>query len=194
MHLSHLFENVEAWYLDFDFRERVDTTFRPGFQAREGAQTLRQAPEDAASQGDLEDDFRRLGAIGHSGSIQPTSRLQMDIRGADGELYPKGSAIPLRADFNTLDNPFFWTAAPGRDRHSEQPEAGLHFISFNPSSDDFRRNRLAMDGLLPDGTRLPLQQRSRTQGLNSVLRTTHRQNYLVPPRSHRSFPLVELLR
>ncbi|HET8652428.1 MAG TPA: hypothetical protein VFM13_07640 [Gaiellaceae bacterium] len=193
MHLSHLFENVEAWYLDFDFRDRVDTTFRPGFQAREGAQTLRQAPEDAASEAELKHDFHRHGAIGHSGSIQPTSRLQMNIRGADGELYAKGSAIPLRADFNTLDNPFFWTVDPERDRQSEQPEAGLHFISFNPSSDDFRRNRLAMDGVLPDGTRLPLQARSRAQGLNSVLRTTHRQNFVVPPRSHRSFPLVELL-
>jgi hypothetical protein len=194
MHLSHLFENVEAWYLDFDFRERVDTTFRPGFRAREGAQTLRQAPEDAASQSDLEGDFQRFAAIGHSASIQPTSRLQMDIRGADGELYAKGSAIPLRADFNTLDNPFFWTADPDRDRHSEQPDSGLHFISFNPSSDDFRRNRLAMDGFLPDGTRLPVRARSRAQGLNSVLRTSHRQNFLVPPRSHRSFPLAELLR
>lgn len=194
MHLSHLFENVEAWYLDFDFRDRVDTTFRPGFQAREGAQTLRQGAEDAASNADVKGDFRRFGAIGHSASIQPTSRLHMDVRGADGELYQKGSAIPLRADFNTLDNPFFWTADPERDRHAEQPDAGLHFISFNPSSDDFRRNRLAMDGLLPDGTRLPLQARSRAQGLNSVLRTTHRQNFVVPPRQHRSFPLVELLR
>jgi hypothetical protein len=194
MHLSHLFENVEAWYLDFDFRERVDTTFRPGFQAREGAQTLRQAPEDTASRADLEGDLKRFAAIGHSASIQPTSRLHMDIRGADGELYPKGSAIPLRADFNTLDNPFFWTADPDRDRHAEQPDPGLHFISFNPSSDDFRRNRLAMDGFLPDGTRLRVQQRSRAQGLNSVLRTTHRQNFLVPPRSHRSFPLSELVR
>lgn len=194
MHLSHLFENVEAWYLDFDYRDRVDTTFRPGFQAREGAQTLAQAPEDAASEDDLKGDFSRTGAIGHSGSIQPTSRLQMDISGADGEVYAKGSAIPLRADFNTLDNPFFWTSDPERDRHSEQPDAGLHFLSFNPSSDDFRRNRLAMDGVLPDGTQLPLEARSRAQGLNSVLRTTHRQNFLVPPRSHRSFPLVELLR
>ena len=194
MHLSHLFENVEAWYLDFDFRDRVDTTFRPGFQAREGAQTVKQDAEDAASDEDLKGDFRQHRAIGHSGSIQPTSRLQMDIRGADGDLYRKGSAIPLRADFNTLDNPFFWTADPDRDRHSEQPEAGLHFISFNPSSDDFRRNRLAMDGVLPDGTRLPLQASSRAQGLNSVLRTTHRQNFVVPPRSHRSFPLVEQLR
>jgi hypothetical protein len=192
MHLSHLFENVEAWYLDFDFRERVDTTFRPGFRAREGAQTLSQAPEHAASREELLGDFRRARAFGHSGSIQPTSRLHLDVRGEDGELYRKGTAIPLRADFNTLDNPFFWTIDPARDSHSEQPEPGLHFVSFNPSSDDFRRNRLAMDGVLPDGTRIPVENRSRAQGLNAVLRATHRQNFLVPPRARRSFPLAEL--
>ena len=49
-----------------------------------------------------------------------------------------------------------------------------------------------MDGVLPDGTRLPLEPGSRAQGLNSVLHTTHRQNFLVPPRQHRSFPLAEL--
>jgi hypothetical protein len=49
-----------------------------------------------------------------------------------------------------------------------------------------------MDGVLPDGTRLPLPARARGQGFNSILRTTHRQNFLVPPRRHRAFPLVEL--
>jgi hypothetical protein len=193
LHLSHIFENLEAWYLDFDYRERVDTTFRPRLEAKEGAQTLPQPPQDAAGERDVRTDFRRFGAIGHGASIQPTSRLQMDVRGADGRLYRRGSAIPLRADFNTLDNPFFWTADPKRDRFHEQPDAGVHFLTFNPSSDDFRRNRLAMDGVFPDGTKLPIQQRSRGQGLNSVLRATHRQNFLVPPRSRRSFPLVELL-
>jgi hypothetical protein len=193
LHLSHIFENLEAWYLDFDFRQRVDTTFRPALKAKDGAQTLPQRPQDATVEGDVASDFKRFGTIGHGASIQPTSRLQMDVRGDDGRLYRKGSAIPLRADFNTLDNPFFWTARPTRDRFEEQPAAGVHFLTFNPSSDDFRRNRLAMDGVFPDGTRLPLQARSRGQGLNSVLRTTHRQNFLVPPRARRSFPLVELL-
>jgi hypothetical protein len=193
LHLSHIFEDLEAWYLDFDFRERVDTTFRPRLKAKDGAQTLPQRPQDAAGEGDVTTDFRRFGAIGHGASIQPTSRLQMDVRGADGRLYRKGSAIPLRADFNTLDNPFFWTVHPKRDGFEERPAAGVHFLTFNPSSDDFRRNRLAMDGVFLDGTRLPLQARSRGQGLNSVLRTTHRQNFLVPPRGRRSFPLVELL-
>jgi hypothetical protein len=49
-----------------------------------------------------------------------------------------------------------------------------------------------MDGVLPDGTRLPLAASSRLQGFNAVLRTTHRQNFLVPPRRFRSFPLAEL--
>jgi deferrochelatase/peroxidase EfeB len=193
MHLSHLHEDLEAWYLDFDFRERVDTTFRPRLDATEGAQTLPQRPEDAVGAAEVADDFRRFGAIGHGSSIQPTSRLQMDVRGADGKVYRKGSAIPLRADFNTLDNPFFWTADPDGDGFAESPSAGIHFITFNPSSDDFNRNRLAMDGVLPGGRRLPIPPRARAQGLNSVLRTTHRQNFIVPPRSRRSFPLTELL-
>ena len=49
-----------------------------------------------------------------------------------------------------------------------------------------------MDGVLPDGTDFELGARSRAQGFNSVLETTHRQNFLVPPRRHRSFPLAEL--
>ena len=104
----------------------------------------------------------------------------------------KGTAIPQRADFNTLDNPFAWSADPKRDGVVAGAAAGVHFVVFNPSSDDFHRNRLAMDGVLPDGTKLQLQPQARGQGFNSVLRTTHRQNFLVPPRAHRSFPLAEL--
>ena len=99
-------------------------------------------------------------------------------------LYRRGTAVPIRADFNTLDNPFF-TAG------ENEPVAGLHFVVFNPSSDDFNRTRLAMDGVLPGGT-LGIRPRDRAQGFNSVLRTTHRQNFIVPPRRHRSFPLSEL--
>ena len=63
---------------------------------------------------------------------------------------------------------------------------------FNPSSDDFARIRRAMDGELPDGTTLAITPRSRAQGFNGILRTTHRQNFLVPPRRARAFPLSEL--
>jgi hypothetical protein len=193
MSLSHIHEDVEAWYINFDFRERVDTTFRPNLEAAPGTQTIPQDPEDAAGVDEVTQDFRQLGRIGHSSSLQTTSRLQADVRGSDGVLYRKGTAVPHRADFNTLDNPFFWSSDPERDGMSEEPAAGVHFVVFNPTSDDFNRTRLAMDGVLPDGTKLPFEPRARGQGLNSVLRTTHRQNFLVPPRRHRSFPLVERL-
>jgi hypothetical protein len=192
MHLSHVFEDLEAWYLNFDFRERVNTTFKPRMPVKEGTQTVPQPPERAASTSEVERDFDRFGAIGHSSSLQPASRLQHDVRGSDGTLYTKGTAIPQRADFNTLDNPFFWSATPERDRMADGPAAGLHFVVFNPSSDDFHRNRLAMDGVMPGGAKLPFGPRDRGQGFNSILQTTHRQNFLVPPRRHRAFPLAEL--
>ena len=192
MHLSHIYENLEAWYLDFDFAERVDTTFRPRLRVEPGTRTVPQPPQSAASPRDVRSDFRRFGAIGHSSSMQAATRLQADVMGADGTLYRRGTAVPQRADFNTLDNPFFWSSQPEHDGMTDGPAAGLHFVVFNPSSDDFHRGRLAMDGVLPDGTRLPFAARARGQGLNSVLQTTHRQNFLVPPRRHRSFPLAEL--
>jgi hypothetical protein len=191
MHLSHIDEDIEAWYLNFDFHERVDTVFRPNLAVAHGTQTVPQGPERVASEHDTRQEFKLTGRIGHSAAIQATSRLLHDAVGADGAVYPKGTAIPQRADFNTLDNPFAWSEHPQRDGMAEGPSAGVHFAVFNPTSDDFHRNRLAMDGVLPGG-KLPLAPRARGQGFNAVLRTTHRQNFLVPPRAHRSFPLAEL--
>jgi hypothetical protein len=192
MHLSHISEDLEAWYLNFDFGERVVTAFAPGQRAKPNQQTVPQGPKDIHDAVQMRRTFERTGRFGHSASIQPTSRLQQDHVGPDGALYPKGTAIPQRADFNTLDNPFFFSAEPARDKWTKDPAAGVHFVVFNPTGDDFERNRLAMDGQLPDGTKLDVKPRSRAQGFNSVLTTTHRQNFLVPPRRRRSFPLAEL--
>jgi hypothetical protein len=171
----------------------VLTAFRPGLRrVKQGTQTVAQGPKDLGPPGQLAQQFKSTGRFGHSASIQATSRLHQDFVAGDGTLYPKGTAIPQRADFNTLDNPFAWTATPGRDKLSSDPIAGVHFVVFNPSGDDFERNRLAMDGVMPDGTKLSVGARSRAAGFNSVLTTTHRQNFLVPPRRHRSFPLAEL--
>jgi hypothetical protein len=192
MHLSHIAEDLLAWYTTFDFSDRVATAFRPGLDVPPGTLTVPQKPDDAASIAQNRLDYRRGQQIGHSASIQTASRLQSDIRGSDGLLYTKGTAVPHRADFNTLDNPFFWSAERDRDQMSSEPSAGVHFVVFTPTSDDFNRSRLAMDGHLPDGTKLAFDPNARGQGFNSVLRTTHRQNFIVPPRRHRSFPLVEL--
>jgi hypothetical protein len=154
---------------------------------KQDAQTVSQGPKDVSTEADVHRDYRKTGRIGHSASIQTTSRLQHDFVGEDGTVYPKGTAIPVRADFNTLDNPFAWSEKP--DEIGVLPAAGVHFVVFNPTGEDFRRNRLAMDGHFPRRT-IELEPRGREQGFNEVLSTTHRQNFIVPPRRHRSFPLV----
>ncbi len=189
MHVSHMYENLETWYLNMDHDVRVHTTFKPGLTVPPGTLTVPQDSDDVSDVAELEHDYRAHGAIGHSSSVQPASRLQQEHTGPDGEVYAKGTAIPQRADFNTLDNPVFWSSDGS---HSNEPAAGIHFVVFNPSSDDFNRVRLAMDGVMPDGTVLEFQPRAAGQGFNSVLQTTRRQNFLVPPRRHRSFPLAEL--
>ena len=113
---------------------------------------------------------RSIGA--HSGALQSESRLREPHIGADGTVYPPGIPLAMRADFDTLDNPFAWR----RDGAAGPPAAGLHFVSFMATSGDFHRLRAAMETARP---RLPI-------------RATHRQNFLVPPREHRSFPLAEI--
>ncbi|HEX4678434.1 MAG TPA: hypothetical protein VH210_04390, partial [Gaiellaceae bacterium] len=189
MHLSHIHEDLEAWYLNFDFDERVATAFKPGLQVKQNAQTVRQGPKDVSTEADVHRDYKKSGQMGHSASIQTTSRLDRDVVAHDGTVFPKGTAIPVRADFNTLDNPFAWSEKP--DEIGVLSAAGVHFVVFNPTGDDFRRNRRAMDGQL-EGKTIKLEARSRPQGFNEVLSTTHRQNFIVPPRRHRSFPLAEL--
>lgn len=192
MHLSHLRLDMLAWYLNLDRAERVDAMFRSGLDVPPSAQTVAQPPRDAGTPEELRREYARHRRVGHAGSIQPASRLDRDVVGPDGTVYVKGTAVAQRADFNTLDNPFFWSSDPVLDRVSDEPVGGVHFVVFNPTSDDFRRIRLAMDGILPDGTQLPIEPRSHAQGINSMIEATHRQNFLVPPCSHRSFPLSEL--
>ena len=192
--VSHIAEDLEAWYVNFPHEERVSTVFRPGLKVSEDVLTVPQGPDEVSSEAKVKRDFVASKQIGHSASLQTVSRLATTAVGASGTVYGPGTAIPHRADFNTLDNPFAWSGDPERDGMADSAAAGVHFVVFNPSSDDFNRGRLAMDGVLPDGTRLPFAPRDRGQGFNSILRTTHRQNFLVPPRRHRSFPLVELLR
>ena len=56
--------------------------------------------------------------------------------------------------------------------------------------------KLLVGGLRIDACQIALKSQKLTDdqiGINSAMRATHRQNFLVPPRSHRSFPLAELL-
>jgi hypothetical protein len=192
MHISHLFEDLEKWWTTFTFDDQVRAVARPGLHVRDKNYTLPQDVPQLESEQDLRADVATFHATGHSGALQPSSRLARETVDNYGVRNQKGTPTILRADFNTLDNPFFWSANPTADRQLAQPAAGLHFVAFSPTSDTLHRARRAMDGRLSDGSSLALDPRAREQGFNSVIRATHRQNFLVPPRRHRAIPLAEL--
>jgi hypothetical protein len=198
LHLSHIREEVELWYQTNFFVDRVwlaTDLSRAANNVFEGTLTLPEGPGDVQTE-QLVEQFATdpdNGLVGHSASMQPVNRLFAPVVDNYGTPRTKGTAILQRVDFNTLDNPFYWTARPGVDGHSTTPAAGLHFLAFSPTTDIFRRMRLAMDGRYADGVALPIPPRSPRMGLNGVLATTHRQQFLVPPRRSRSFPLSELL-
>jgi len=194
MHLSHLFEDLAAWYGSQNsstFPDHGSRMFRPGLSVAPGTLTVNPPTELSASS--LVEDVQNYHAYGHSGSMQPIVRQTTPTTTNYGEVYPAGIAVSARGDFNTVDNPFYYSSEPTRDHFSTEPAAGMHFIIFQPTIGNFNRTRLAMDGYYPDGTKLDIDPRSHNAGMNSILYTTHRQNYLVPPRSHRSFPLAEFL-
>jgi hypothetical protein len=192
MHLSHIYEDLVAWY-SATHRQRAGFAFSPNAEAnvKRGTLTLPESPTQVEALAQVQTDFTTYGFIGHSSSMQPASRLAAPMTDNYGNLWPTGTAIPQRADFNTLDNPFSFSSNPQRDHMSSTPAAGVHFVAFMPTSNSFNVMRQAMDGqygrngnLGPGAVHGPF---------NNVLQTTHRQNFLVPPRAHRSFPLAELL-
>ena len=102
------------------------------------------------------------------------STLQRSSRAADG------TPIHVRMDgpgFDSMDVP----------DGSSQPK--LQFTIFVPSADFFttmRSNQASLDLV----QRFNIDQTD--NGLERFITATRRQNFLVPPRRHRSFPLVEL--
>jgi hypothetical protein len=191
MHLSHLFQDLVAWYEQNypQYADRVQAMLQPGLSPAPGTFAL-QPP--GQSEAEVAQGVKRYHAYGHTGSMSQVDSTTSSTTSNYGKAYPTGTTIPVRGDFDTLDNPFHYTSDPTADHYSKKKAAGLHFIQFQPTIGIFNRVRLAMDGHYPDRT-LPIAPRSPHAGINSVLHTTHRQNYLVPPRRHRSFPLAEFL-
>lgn len=103
------------------------------------------------------------------------STLQRSSRAADG------TPMHIRMDgpgFDTMDVP----------DHSSQPK--LQFTIFVPSADFFvtmRRNQASLDLAAAHG--VPASD----NGLERFITATRRQNFLIPPRRHRSYPLVEFV-
>ena len=191
MHLSHLNLDLASWY-GKSYADRVRAMLSPRTTIASGQPvTYPNGPAQVSTAAQVKADAQN-GVAGHNSALQTATRLQADTLDNYGRYRAKGTPVPAREDFNTLDDPFTWYVdGAGNIQQPVANQPGLHFAVFVPSSGKFHAARLAMDGFLPDGTKLGLD--PKTMGINSVMSATHRQNLLVPPRAHRSFPLAELL-
>jgi hypothetical protein len=207
-HLSHVIQDLHQFY---DVDEAPDANGHPVFgddaEFSEKVQYMFHAPpvaqadpaNDLTGPAILPNQFRGTGyaaqtAQGIGTDIDPTTGQHERRVGHLSGLQRSsrdGQGLPLH---QRLDGPGFdsldmnVTGIPTRFRNKSHPK--LQFSIFVPSSaffEDMRRNQASLD----------LQQRFGSDpadnGLERFLTATRRQNFLVPPRRHRAFPLVEFL-
>ncbi len=186
MHLSHIAIDLDLWY-DLSHQDRLHRMFNPRRTEAPEVLSPDQAPATSTFKAERDKDTETYKLVGHNEQMQFLSRVEEETVTAYGQRLEKGTVFFLRQDFDTVENPFeFSSEGPV----SPQPRAGVHFIGFGPSSQHFELMRREMDSV-------DLQQRyglaDENVGFTKFLHTTHRQNYLLPPRAHRSFPLAELV-
>lgn len=188
MHLAHTIQDLEQFYTDPDddnphdpFTERVRYMFRANPAPSEGnadqftngggpafLPNLFRGPGDAAN------DAQGIGNPSGQHRIGHLTALQRSSRASDG--------TPIHA---RMDGPGF----DSMDVPSGKDTAKLEFAVFIPTAEFFRvmrRNVAALD--LAARFNVPEED----NGLERHITATRRQNYLMPPRRHRSLPLIEL--
>ena len=182
-HFSHVIQDLGQFYADAEpFTERCQYMFRsdpiPSLGNRDQftdgggpafIENVYQGSDDALRNAKAIDTFNHEHRMGHLTALQRSSRA--------GD----GTPIHIRMDgpgFDAMD-------VPGG---SNQPK--LQFTIFVPTADFFanlRKHQGALDLTQANGVQ------AEDNGLERFITATRRQNFLVPPRVHRAFPLVELL-
>jgi len=161
MYLSHVFEDVHRWWTTFSFDEQARSMARPGVSLRQGTFTLPDKASEIRTERELLEDTARFGAVSHSGALHHVSRLDRNVVDNYGTLRKRGTSFIQRADFNTLDNPFFQSVRPEVDGQRAEAAAGLHFVAFASTAGLFHRMRWAMDGVLSGKKELGIEPRAR---------------------------------
>jgi hypothetical protein len=186
MHLSHIPLDLKRWYR-FTRKERLDRMFHPRRTDSDEVLSVDQSPGSSTFKPARDEDAATYGLVGHNEQMQYLSRVSADTTTAYGNKVEKGAVLFLRQDFDTVDNPFaFWSDG----EVSAKPRAAVHFVGFGPSAQHYEKMRLEMDS---QDLKARHHLADDDLGFTKMLLTTHRQNFLLPPRAHRSFPLAELL-
>ncbi len=183
VHLSHVIQDLEQFYA------RPEETF-----TRRAAAMFTSNPPPSTGN---PDQFTDGGGPAYIPNffVGPTGaeREAAAIRTFDGEPHLAHISTLQRSSRTTDARPIHIRAdGPGFDSldvpdGSQQPK--LHFSIFVPTAEFFatmRRNQASLD--LAQQYQVP----PRNVGLERFITATRRQNFLVPPRSRRAFPLLEL--
>jgi hypothetical protein len=149
------------------------------------------AGQFTANNATLNATFTGTPRIGHNAALQQFSRAS------------DGTPLHIRADgpgFDSLDVPAFNTAGTGNSagvfvtKGTNVPAGSnqfkLQFTIYVPTAQLFQQMRTAQaaQNLMAEF----LGGESSDNGLERFITSTRRQNFVVPPRRHRSFPLTEL--
>jgi hypothetical protein len=120
-----------------------------------------------------------LGRIGHEQALQRSSRA------ADG------TPLHIRVDgpgLSSLDVPAFTDFPGGTAVPAGSMQPKLEFAVFMPTAENFRQMRV---GVAAQDLQVQFNVDPDDNGLERFITATRRQNFLVPPRPVRSFPLIE---
>ena len=182
-HLSHVIQDLNQFYAnDEPYTERCQYMFRSNpmpsvgytdqYTNGGGPAFLNNSfhgANDALANAEAINTYNSEHRMGHLTALQRSSRAV------------DGTPVHIRMDgpgFDSLDVP----------DGSNQPK--LQFTIFVPTADFFSRmrtNQAALDLVQKYGVQ------STDNGLERFITATRRQNFLVPPRAHRAFPLLELV-
>ena len=168
--------------------DRVWATFRPRVDVPQGRKRCRRAMRRSRTSRRCAAGYREQGSIGHSARSSrqrgsaPTGRPRRN-------RIPGGHRDPAAGRLRHARQPVRLDAPTATGPPSQGPECTSSSTRRRVTTSTACASRWTV--VLPDGTTLPLQPSAEGQGFEGVIEATQRQNFLVPPRRHRSFPLSE---
>jgi hypothetical protein len=192
-HLSHVLLDLRQFYVDGKPPVNPGDDTREPFEER--LQYMFESPPAVAQDADPFTDGGGPRNLSQRGAVLPnvfrganyaTQSAQQFARiGHISMLHRSGRTSDGRPIHLRIDGPGF----DAMDTTTGRNTAKLQFSGFFPTADFFstlRRNSASVDLL----TQFNLDEED--HGLERFITATRRQNYLIPPRRHRSFPLIEL--
>jgi len=191
-HLSHVLLDLQQFYVDgkepdddVDHRENFDERLQYMFET---PSQVAEDPNDPFTDGGGPRNLGTRGAFLHNtfrgAGYARQSAQQFGRMGHLSQLHRTGRSTDGRPIHLRIDGPGFDTMDTTTGRNT----AKLQFSGFFPSADffaDLRRSQASVD-LLQE---FALEEED--HGLERFITATRRQNFLIPPRRHRAFPLIE---